>query len=167
MRHDFPSSACEVLLERRSKSCASSSPCAAMRRSGCPRRLVSRSRRCVRLSIWRAIPRCNASAKLATSRNRSEREGAASSAAAVGVGARWSEAKSAMVKSVSCPTPLITGIGQLRMARASASSLKAHRSSMDPPPRAIISTSHSLRSPACCTARVSCAAAPSPCTADG
>ncbi len=59
-----------------------------------------------------------------------------SSAAADGVGARRSAAKSAMVKSVSWPTAEITGRGQAAMARATASSLNAHRSSSEPPPRA-------------------------------
>ena len=45
--------------------------------------------------------------------------------AAEGVGARRSAAKSAIVVSVSCPTPVTTGTGQARMARATASSLKA------------------------------------------
>ena len=43
-------------------------------------------------------------------REQSSRDGLASSAAAVGVGARRSAAKSAMVKSVSCPTPTTTGM---------------------------------------------------------
>jgi hypothetical protein len=63
-----------------------------------------------------------------------------------------------MVKSVSWPIPVITGIGDARMARASCSSLKLHRSSMPPPPRAMISTSHSLRRPARSTAATSAAA---------
>ena len=50
----------------------------------------------------------------ASVRSRRVRSGAATSAAAVGVGARRSAAKSAMVKSVSWPTPLMTGIGQAR-----------------------------------------------------
>ena len=65
------------------------------------------------------------------------------SAAAEGVGARRSATKSAMVKSVSWPTPEITGTRQAAMARASPSSLKHHRSSAEPPPRARITTSTS------------------------
>ena len=57
------------------------------------------------------------------------------SAAADGVGARRSAAKSAMVTSVSWPTAEITGIGQAAIARATTSSLNAHRSSSEPPPR--------------------------------
>jgi hypothetical protein len=62
---------------------------------------------------------------------------ATSSAAAVGVGARRSATKSAMVKSVSCPTPADHRHRDFEraMARASRSSLKAHRSSIEPPPR--------------------------------
>ena len=56
--------------------------------------------------------------------------------AAEGVGARMSATKSAIVKSVSWPTPVITGIDDAAIARATTSSLKAHRSSSDPPPRA-------------------------------
>ena len=70
---------------------------------------------------------------------------AASSAAAVGVGARQSATKSAMVKSVSWPMPAITGMLQLAIARATDSSLNDHKSSMLPPPRQTISTSHSAR----------------------
>jgi hypothetical protein len=61
--------------------------------------------------------------------------GGVQSAAAVGVGARRSAQKSAMVKSVSCPTPQIRGAGLRTIVRASDSSLKAHKSSSDPPPR--------------------------------
>ena len=66
------------------------------------------------------------------------------SAAAEGVGARRSATKSAMVTSVSCPTAEITGTEQAAMARATASSLKVHRSSSDPPPRPTITTSGPL-----------------------
>ena len=61
--------------------------------------------------------------------------GAASSAAAVGVGARKSATKSAIVKSVSWPTAEIIGISLLKIALATISSLKAHNSSIEPPPR--------------------------------
>ena len=63
------------------------------------------------------------------------------SAAADGVGARRSATKSAMVTSVSCPTAEIVGTGQPAMARATTSSLNAHRSSIDPPPRPMMTTS--------------------------
>ena len=46
-----------------------------------------------------------------------------------------------MVVSVSWPTALMTGTGHAAMARATASSLKAHRSSALPPPRPTITTS--------------------------
>ncbi len=63
------------------------------------------------------------------------------SAAAVGVGARRSEAKSISVVSVSCPTAEISGMRQAAAARTTISSLNAIRSSRLPPPRATISTS--------------------------
>ena len=63
------------------------------------------------------------------------RTGTAISAAAVGVGARRSEAKSIRVMSVSWPTAEISGIMLSAAARTTISSLKAHRSSMEPPPR--------------------------------
>lgn len=69
--------------------------------------------------------------------------GTASSAAPVGVGALRSATKSAIVKSTSCPTALITGILQSNIARATTSSLKGHRSSIEPPPLPTINTSKS------------------------
>ena len=71
--------------------------------------------------------------------------GTASSAAPDGVGALTSATKSAIVKSISCPIPDITGISMEEMARATTSSLKDQRSSSDPPPRVNIRRSHSLR----------------------
>ena len=66
-------------------------------------------------------------------------------AAAVGVGARRSAAKSASVTSVSCPTPHTTGKPEAAIARTTRSSLNDHRSSSDPPPRHTISKSTSRR----------------------
>ena len=43
--------------------------------------------------------------------------------------------KSAMVTSVSCPTALTTGMRLVKIARATRSSLKLHKSSSEPPPR--------------------------------
>ena len=57
------------------------------------------------------------------------------SAAALGVAARTSATKSAIVKSISCPTAETTGTTDSKIARATASSLNAHKSSSDPPPR--------------------------------
>ena len=82
---------------------------------------------------------------------------ATSSAAAVGVGARTSATKSAIVKSVSWPTPQTTGTGLRTMARASASSLKAQRSSMEPPPRTRRITSMRGAPPSCTPAAASLA----------
>ena len=65
----------------------------------------------------------------------------ASSAAADGVGALKSATKSAIVKSVSCPTADITGNLELNIALATISSLKGHKSSNEPPPLASIRTS--------------------------
>ena len=64
-----------------------------------------------------------------------------------GVGARRSATKSAMVKSVSAPHAADGGIGQAASARATVSSLNAHKSSMLPPPRQTISTSTSGAAP--------------------
>ena len=63
------------------------------------------------------------------------------SAACDGVAARTSATKSAMVVSVSWPIAAITGTGHAAIARATTSSLKAQRSSSDPPPRPTITTS--------------------------
>ncbi len=67
---------------------------------------------------------------------RSARTGTAISAAAVGVGARRSEAKSISVMSVSWPTAEISGIMLSAAARTTISSLNDQRSSSEPPPRA-------------------------------
>ena len=57
--------------------------------------------------------------------------------------ARTSATKSQIVKSVSWPTPETIGSGDSNTARATTSSLNAHRSSSEPPPRQTISTSTS------------------------
>lgn len=69
--------------------------------------------------------------------------GTASSAAPVGVGALMSAVKSLMVKSVSCPTAEMIGMSDAKIALATASSLKAQSSSIDPPPLPTIKTSQS------------------------
>src|SRR5574343_645579 len=86
--------------------------------------------------------------------------------AAGGVGARRSAAKSAMVKSVSWPTPEMIGMVEAAMARATASSLKAQRSSMLPPPRHRMIASQSVAA-AWPSASAILAAAPSPWTRVG
>ena len=68
----------------------------------------------------------------------------ANSAAAVGVGALKSATKSVIVKSISCPTPEIIGRGKSNISLARLSLLKAHRSSIDPPPRQIRIKSNAL-----------------------
>ncbi len=55
--------------------------------------------------------------------------------------ARRSATKSAMLKSISWPTAETTGTALAWIARATASSLNAHRSSSEPPPRVSSSTS--------------------------
>src|SRR5690625_6841116 len=62
--------------------------------------------------------------------------------AAVGVGARQSAAKSVKQKSISWPTAEIIGIALAATSRVKASSLNAHKSSKEPPPRPITRTSH-------------------------
>ena len=93
--------------------------------------------------------------------------GATSVAAPVGVGARTSATKSAIVKSVSWPTPDTTGSRDSKIARATISSLNDHRSSIEPPPRQTISTSTSARALAVAIAAAISCAAPAPCTAHG
>ena len=53
------------------------------------------------------------------------------------------------------------------MARATASSLNGHRSSIEPPPRTSSSTSHSARRLARASMVAMRSAAPSPCTGTG
>ena len=78
----------------------------------------------------------------ATRRSSSSFPFTTSSAAALGVGARTSAAKSLSVQSISCPTAEITGTFDRTMARTTTSSLKLHRSSIEPPPRPVM-----MRSP--------------------
>src|SRR3989475_1931693 len=78
---------------------------------------------------------------VSTNPRTSATSGVTSSAAALGVAARTSATKSAIVTSTSWPTADTTGTGKRTMARATRSSLNAHRSSTDPPPRARIATS--------------------------
>jgi hypothetical protein len=63
--------------------------------------------------------------------------------------------------------PVTTGIGVARSARATPSSLKAQRSSSEPPPRATMSTSHSARVLARAIAARNSGTAALPCTAVG
>lgn len=91
------------------------------------------------------------------------------SAAADGVGALRSATKSAIVKSVSCPTALIIGICEAAIVRASFSPLNAQRSSIEPPPRPIINTSgaSSVMRLKYSMPDITDASAPSPCTSAG
>ena len=129
-----------------SRRCTCCAQCAAGLTSAA-RRASNRSRS--RLSSRRRrMPRCSRVPRRSHALSHSPASGTTNSAAAEGVGARTSAAKSAIVKSISWPMPLTTGIGEATIARANRSSLKAHRSSREPPPRARISTSHSARRPA-------------------
>ena len=81
------------------------------------------------------LPAPRRGAEIATS-------GTINSAAALGVGARRSATKSAMVKSISCPIALTPPeSASAKIARATISSLNSQRSSMLPPPRATTRTS--------------------------
>ena len=82
------------------------------------------------------------SCQLSSRCSHSSKSGVAISALAEGVAARTSATKSQIVKSTSWPTALTIGIEQLAMALAKASLLNAHRSSIEPPPRPIISKSN-------------------------
>ena len=90
--------------------------------------------------------------------------GTTRSAAADGVGARRSAAKSASVVSVSWPTALTTGIGLSTIARTTISSLNAHMSSSEPPPRPTIRTSATRFRANQRIARAIAGAASRPCT---
>ena len=70
--------------------------------------------------------------KRSNSARTSARCGTTNSPASLGVKARRSATRSEMLTSISCPTALITGIRQAKMALATTSSLKAHRSSRLP-----------------------------------
>ena len=89
------------------------------------------------------------------------------SAAADGVGALKSATKSAIVKSVSCPTAEIIGIFESYIARATISSLNGHRSSKEPPPLAKIMTSANCFSFIIFIAFAISFEAPEPCTGTG
>src|SRR5881227_1454271 len=94
-----------------------------------PRRSSVRSSRCVTRSDRRPRPRARRALSWPRSAATSRRSGVAASAAADGVGARWSATRSHKVLSVSCPTAEITGTGTAATARATRSELKLHRSS--------------------------------------
>ena len=76
-------------------------------------------------------------------------------------------AKSASVTSVSWPMPATTGIGEAAIARTTTASLKAHRSSIEPPPRQTIRVSTSARAPARAIASARACGASPPCTGLG
>jgi hypothetical protein len=111
---------------------------------------------------------CRARTRSATSR----RSGTTRSAAADGVAARSSATRSAIVTSDSCPTALTTGRLDASSARATTSSLNAHRSSVEPPPRPTINrsgrwASSAGRSLKAATASATARGASRPCTFTG
>ena len=75
--------------------------------------------------------------------------------------------KIGIVTSVSWPTAEITGTGDAAIARATISSLKAQRSSIDPPPRPTMMTSTPLTRPMAFRPRAISPAASSPWTRAG
>ena len=89
-----------------------------------------------------------------------------SSAAALGVSARTSAAKSHSVKSISCPTAEIIGIRHAATA-TNGSSLNAHKSSRLPPPRPMTRRSNTPTASASRSISIMSAAAPSPWTFAG
>jgi len=72
-----------------------------------------------------------------------------------------------MVKSVSCPTAEIIGNSELYIALATHSSLNGHKSSIDPPPLAIIITSANFLLFIKSIPAAIFSAAPAPCTGTG
>ena len=107
-------------------------------------RVATRSTATRERSSLRIRPSWIARARATRLPDSSADEGDTASAAPVGVEARTSATRSAMVVSGSWPMPVTTGTGHAAMARASPSSLKGMRSSYDPPPR----TSRTASAPA-------------------
>ena len=93
--------------------------------------------------------------------------GLAITAAPVGVGALRSDTKSQIVKSASWPTPDITGIVLSKIHLANSSSLKQDKSSIEPPPRAMIIQSHVASAFALFSAAIKDFGASAPCTNAG
>ena len=99
--------------------------------------------------------------------SKSSRRATTSSAAWDGVAARRSAARSVSVTSISWPTAEIVGMRQAATARTTFSSLKADRSSREPPPRATMTTSAAPRRENASTARAISSGADAPWTATG
>ena len=153
-------------MSNRCRACAVSA-------SGRPKPRARSVRRWRRISIRVRVARCIRASPSRSHAIRSARTGTAISAAAVGVGARLSEAKSISVVSVSWPTAEISGISLSAAARTTISSLNPQRSSSEPPPRATINRSGRGIGPLEVIAlnpriaRATSAAQPCPCTATG
>ena len=94
--------------------------------------------------------------------SKSSRRATTSSAACDGVAARTSAARSVSVTSTSCPTAEIVGIDEAATALTTTSSLKEARSSLEPPPRATMTTSAPFTLEKAFTARAISSAAPVP-----
>src|SRR3990170_3600493 len=124
----------------------------------------SPSARCCASRSRRRTSRRRSPPKFFTDDSSPAASGTASSAAALGVGARTSAAIPAIVTSVSWPTAATTGTREAAIARASPSSLNAHRSSEDPPPRTRRITSTPPRSLSLLIPAARLAGAASPCT---
>jgi len=115
----------------------------------------------------RAIPRdADLTAEFAAEivRNRETAEQSGTVAAAVGVDARTSAARSQSGVSCSWPTAETTGVGHPATARTTRSSLNGRRSSKLPPPRASTITSISGAAQTASSASTIAAAARGPCT---
>jgi len=96
------------------------------------------SRLCLNLFLTACLNRISSCLNLSS---QSCLSGTTLCAAAVGVGALSSAAKSVKTKSVSCPTALMVGIRDSATALTTISSLNAQRSSTEPPPRPTMRTS--------------------------
>ena len=146
---------------------------AASRSDGSGKARLTERRSARRRSSRRNTEACSLRASSPNRIINSERTGTTISAAPVGVGARRSAARSSKDQSVSWPMAAISGIIDWLAARTTRSSLKPHRSSIDPPPRATISTSGRGIGPCSGSAlkpsmaRVTSSAQVSPCTRTG
>ena len=160
-----PASAfCRRTARKSTDCCACRTTCSGSRRPGVR---AARSRRFRQPSVAAFAPSASRRRRSATRRSSSALPCTTISAAALGVGARTSAAKSLKVQSISWPTADITGMAERTMARTTVSSLKLHKSSRLPPPRPTISTSSPPRRFSRSMAAAISSAAPAPCTRTG
>ena len=125
------------------------------------------ARLCPAVSSRRRAARTRAASASSTFCISSARAGQSSCAACEGVAARRSAVMSARVTSTSCPMPASTGRRDSNTASATASSLKAHKSSSEPPPRTSTTACAQPCALASCSARTMEGAASAPCTRAG